>query len=172
MTFFLVANDRKAALAFAKQLKAEINRVRFKGGQTVSKLLSENLRRHLELSEAMSDALGEKSELLGAGEFFRDSNLIRHHFVRLPLINYTTFTGSLLARSVEQEVAADTNKQKRSPRFVNFDECLLLANSGCVNIGKTSPFQWATEVYETINGHLPEGIEWNREELKTEVSGD
>jgi hypothetical protein len=171
-TFFVVAHDRKAAADFSKQLKAEIKRVRFKDSQIASKLLSDNLRRHLELSEAMSDALGEKSELLGAGEFFRDSNLIRHHFVRLPLLNYTTFAGSLLARSVEQEVAADTNKQKCSPRFVNFDECLLLANSGYVNTGKVLPFQWATEIYETINGHLPEGMEWNREELKAEVSGD
>ena len=58
-----------------------------------------------------------------------------------------------------------------SPRYVNFDECLLLAKSGDVKLAKVSAFQWATEMYEAINGRKAEGMEWNSVPVE-EVSND
>ena len=169
-TFFVIANDLKSANDFLKNLRSEINRVRFKRmkssnlDQNITSRLASNLRKHLDLCRAMSQTLGGAlSELSDKKEalVFRRGNLIRHHFVRLPLINYTSYPGPLTTRSVEDKVDVDAKKLKWSPRYVNFDECLLLAESGDVNMNDQSPFEWACQLYKRINGFEVENIEWN-----------
>lgn len=168
-TFFIIANDLKSAKNFSKNLQSETNRVRFKRAepsnldQVITSLLASNLKMHLDLCWAMSQALGgalselsEKKEALA----FRRGNLIRHHFVRLPLINYTSYSGPLTTRSIEDKVDVDAEKLKWSPRYVNFDECLLLAESDDVNLNDQSTFEWARHIYKAINGFEVENVEW------------
>ncbi len=168
LTFFTIANDLKFAKDFAKNLKSEIRRVRFKEESSISapitQRLAANLNIHLELCQAMSDALGKSlSELSDkkAALAFRHGNLIRHHFVRMPLINYASYQGPLTKRSIEETVDVDAEKLKWSPRYVNFDECLLLAESGDVNLNGQSDFEWARSTYKAINGSEVENIEWD-----------
>ena len=40
---------------------------------------------------------------------------------------------------------------KYSPRFVNFDECMLLAYSGDISLSKKSVFEVASNTFEKIN---------------------
>jgi hypothetical protein len=177
-TFFLAANDIKAQIAFAKQLKIELNRVRFSDNQMITKYLVTNLMFHLELSQAMAAALSEPNPQNAANNqrsasvMFRKANLIRHQFVRLPLLNYTNYPGSLLTRKVETAVKQDPIMIENSPRYVNFDECLLLSRSGDVKLDKISAFQWATEMYEALNGCKTDGMDWNFVQLEKDAPND
>jgi hypothetical protein len=178
LTFFTIANDLEFAKNFAKSLKSEIRRVRFKGESSISdpitQHLATNLNSHLELCQAMSDALGKSlPELFDKKEAvaFRRGNLVRHHFVRMPLINYTSYPGSLTMRSVEERVDTDPEKLKWSPRYVNFDECLLLAESGDVNLNDQAPFEWARSIYKAFNnGFEVENVEWDSNPTNGEES--
>lgn len=173
-TFFVVANDSKAARAFERHLKAEIRRIQFQNLSSVTDFLIKNLENHLSLCIAISVGLGDSvlplsEDVQAMNKTFRDANLIRHHFVRMPLLNYTTYSGSLNTRMVKDIVKVDPFKMELSPRYVNFDECLLLANSGIVKLGKQSAFQWACSVYKNINRLDLDGIEWESVLVKEDV---
>lgn len=176
-TFFLIANDTKAAHDFAKQLQAEIKRVRFPDQPPITHQLRSNLEAHLELSQAMADALVEAGLQKTGSEqfpksFFRRANLIRHHFVRMPLLNYTDYSGSLAMRSLDELVKTDPRKLELSPRYVNFDECMLLAKSGDIDLGSESAFQWAAKIYKEANRHETQGMKWDSIPVAGEVSDD
>ena len=177
-TFFLIAEDSKAAKAFSKHLQSEIKRVKFNGKSSITEHLVNNLETHLTLCLAMSGALGEpelklfENDQASPKEAFRRANLIRHHFVRVPLINFTSFTGPLTTRTVEKSVETDHSKLLLSPRYVNFDECLLLANSGNVKRGKQTAFELAKDIYKEINRSEIEGIMWNSISMTVEEPND
>jgi len=165
-TFFLVAGDTKAANAFIKHVRTEIKRVQFVKQQSITERLVSNLEEHLSLCIAISGALGNpvlqlSEEQQTATEAFRRANLIRHHFVRLPLLNYTTYSGPLNSRSVIDSVKIDSLKMQWSPRYVNFDECLLLAYSCYGKRGVLQVLQFARDIYRTINRQEVENIDWN-----------
>lgn len=164
-TLLGIAGDKTTRRAFLKQLKAEIPRVRHSDTQ-VTKELHTNLEQHLKLALALSDAVCEEdtglSDLLGdiPSEEFRRANLLRHHFVRAPLLNFTNYSGPLSERSLKRQAKPATQKLKWTPRFVNFDECMLLAYSGNVHLGDASPFDFANKVFEAANRHAPSGVTW------------
>ena len=164
-TLLGIAGDKTTRKAFLRQLKAELPRVRHADGQ-VTKELRANLEQHLKLALALSDAVCEEdiglTELLDdvPAEEFRRANLLRHHFVRAPLLNFTTYSGPLSERSLKKPAKPDPHKLEWTPRFLNFDECMLLAYSGNVQLGKASPFQFATGVFEAANRHAPSGVTW------------
>lgn len=165
-TFFAISDDPKAGKVFDKHLQAEMKHVYFAADVGVTNRLIDDLKQHLELSKAMAQALCEPdkgfAELIPGYdiEAFRNSNLIRHHFVRKPLLNYTKYSGPLTTRSVERTAQVDKRKLELSPRYINFDECLLLAASGDVNLENKTPFRWASDVYEIANRRVVEGIRW------------
>lgn len=117
-------------------------------------------------ARGMAGALGNGDLVLPNSEthrisaVFRHSNMMRHHFIRKPLLNFTNFEGSLTSRVVKKRVKPDRRMLEMSPRYVNFDECLLLAKSGDVNLNQKSPFTWAQSLYETINLHSVVGVKW------------
>lgn len=164
-TLLGIAGDKATGKAFLKQLKAEIPRVRHSDVQVTKELLG-NLEQHLKLALALSDAVSEEdiglSELLDdvPSEEFRRANLLRHHFVRAPLLNFTNYSGPLSERSLKKPAKPDPHKLEWTPRFLNFDECMLLAYSGNVQLGKASPFEFASAVFKTANRHAPSGIAW------------
>jgi hypothetical protein len=172
-TLLGIAGDKATAKAFLKQLRAEIPRVRHADDRVTAKLVA-NLYEHLRLALAMADSVCEEdiglSELLGdaPAEEFRRANLLRHHFVRAPLLNFTTYTGPLSERTLKTPAMRDSHKLIWSPRFLNFDECMLLAYSGNIQLGNATPFDFASIVFEAANRHAPMGVTW----VEVSVEGD
>jgi len=75
-----------------------------------------------------------ESECIGAiSNSLRRSNLIRHHNIAYPLVNYTGYTDSLIdLEKIEMYLSKEPillsnedNKIKFSPRFIHFDEFYL-----------------------------------------------
>lgn len=164
-TLLGIAGDKATSKAFLKQLKSEIHRVRHPDKRITLKLVA-GLEQHLKLALALSDSVCEGdvglSELLEdvPSQEFRRANLLRHHFVRAPLLNFTTYTGPLNIRTLRAPAKRDPHKLAWTPRFLNFDECMLLAYSGNVQLGQTTPFDFATALFEAANRHAPTGIKW------------
>lgn len=173
VTLLGIAGDKGALKVFSKQLTTEISRVRTDDAE-VNKQLVSDLNQHLKLALAMSEAVCNEdsglSELVDGihSEQFRRANLLRHHFVRASLLNFTTYVGPLSARSLTDTVKLDVDKLTYAPRFVNFDECMLLAYSGNVDVGAQSPFEFASTVYEAANRHSATGVLWTRPKAETQ----
>lgn len=165
-TLLGIAGDQVTLKAFSKQLKSEIVRVKA-DKEVVTKQLIADLKFHLELSLAMADAVCAEdsglSELVDGihAEKLRRANLMRHHFVRRPLLNFTTYTGPLSARAQKSLVKMDPRRIEYSPRFVNFDECMLLAYSGDIALGRKTVFDVASNIFEDINRRGVTGVEWS-----------
>jgi hypothetical protein len=165
-TLLGIAGDKSTLKAFAKQLRSEILRVRSDQAE-VTKQITNDLNEHLALSLAMADAVC--SEDIGLSELvdgvhsktLRRANLMRHHFVRRPLLNFTSYTGPLSARAPEDVVELDPHKVKYSPRFVNFDECMLLAYSGDIALRRKSAFDTAAGLFERINRRAVTDVQWS-----------
>jgi hypothetical protein len=165
-TLLGIAGDKITIKAFSKQLRSEIMRV--KADQvTVTTRLVADLKVHLEISMAMADAVCAEdaglSELVDGvhAETLRRANLLRHHFVRRPLLNFTTYTGSLSARAPKTSVKLASRRAEYSPRFVNFDECMLLAYSGDIKLGLKTAFDMASDIFEAVNRRQVAGVEWS-----------
>jgi hypothetical protein len=165
-TLLGIAGDQVTLKAFSKQLKAEVMRVKAEE-ETVTKQLIADLQFHLELSLAMADAVCAEdaglSELVDGihAETLRRANLLRHHVVRRPLLNFTTYTGPLCSRAPKASVKMDPRRIEYSPRFVNFDECMLLAYSGDIALGRKAAFDVASTIFEAINRRAVAGVEWS-----------
>jgi len=172
-TLLGVAGDRVTLRAFSKQLKSEISRISAKQVEVKVKIIRD-LGTHLKLSMAMADAVCSDdmglSELIEGihSETLRRANLLRHHYIRRPLLNYTTYAGTLSARAPEETVKLDLRKMKYSPRFVNFDECMLLAYNGDIPIGRERVFDIASYVFYSINRREFTGVEWLTSEPQEE----
>lgn len=168
-TLLEIAEDKTTAKGFVKQLKAEIRRVRHQDDLVTEKIVA-NLEQHLKLALALANSVCEEdiglSEFLGdfPSEEFRRANLLRHHFVRAPLLNFTTHTGPLSERTLKSPAKCDPHKLAWTPRFLNFDECMLLAYSGNVQLGKATPFEFASTVFKAANRHEPTGVKWRKGE--------
>ncbi len=164
-TLLGIAGDKVIAKAFCKQLKNEIRRVRHREDRITQELVA-SLDHHLKLALALSDSVCKEDiglcELLEdvPSEEFRRANLLRHHFVRAPLLNFTTYTGPLSERTLNTPAKHDPHKLERTPRFLNFDECMLLAYSGNVRLGKATPFEFASTIFTAANRHAPTGVTW------------
>jgi len=176
LTFFLIAGDEKAANKFKRYLYSVIKHICFRNrSNIVSNLLVENLKEYLDICIEMTHALSDDyTELTKNVErmprhAFRAANLIRHHFVRLPLINYTKYTGPLTAHTADKRVEIDHYKMEWSPRFVNFDECMMLANGENIQLKGQKKYMFASEIYETINGNSVQEIYWEYAELNKET---
>jgi len=74
----------------------------------------------------------------------------------------------LSARAPKKQVRRDPRKMQYSPRFVNFDECMLLAYSGDISIGKETVFTFASNIFKRINRRDVAGVEWLPSEAKEE----
>ena len=93
-----------------------------------------------------------------AMRLWRESNLIRHHLVAIPLLNYTDFEGNLAAPTSTIRVAIDEWKVANSPRFVHFDECLGFVDSGCARRLKDDSITAAKALYLRFHGAAFVGV--------------
>ena len=164
-TYFVIANDTKSAGMLDRSLRAEIKRLRAKRKVGITEALRLNLESHLLLSRAMASALVIEDYLdlddveENTSLSIKRANLVRHHFVRLPLLNYTDYQGALTSRDLKDKVSISSEKLQWSPRYVNFDECLLLAQTGSISIEHSDNFKWACEIFNSVNRHFISGVE-------------
>ncbi|NGZ83817.1 RNA-directed DNA polymerase [Duganella aceris] len=174
LTFFVVSRDAKGFNVFCKNIELEIERINFKSSVDITLLLRENLSTHLNLSKCMASTLDlnaddfDDSRNSLSGKIWT-SNLIRHHFVRIPLINYTSFRGSLIGNEASSNLRLNSRKIKYSPRFVNFDECIILITSKILKYHSASSqvdyiVAEAEKLFFRINGRLQSGVEVVKEE--------
>lgn len=89
----------------------------------VSQNDSDRSQEKMEAALIFADQEAEKWRL---AKCFRDSNLLRHHFVSWSLLSYSKFEGELFDRRICSANAAglqiDSVKLALTPRFIHFDE--------------------------------------------------
>lgn len=162
ISFLVIAGDQKGVEKFSKAMRSENMKVNYEAQHEISAgtrsevsiHLQQTLAAHLDLCVELSlavtkttDSDGDSSTLL-----WRKSNLIRHHLVAIPLLNYTSFDGNLTSPWSASDLAIDHQKAVNTPRFVHFDECLGFVNSGCAKANKKDAVARANEVYQQFHG--------------------
>jgi hypothetical protein len=163
IAFFVVADGAEWVLKFRNAIWNEIARIRFgspnameseSDDKEVTRALRETLVRHLDLSISLSMAVTgvDEIEIFHESKTWRESNLIRHHLVAVPLLNYTKYTGNYANPDEAFDLAIERCKAERSPRFVHFDECLGFASSDCAKPSKKDLIVTANEIYEEFHG--------------------
>ncbi|WP_461786389.1 RNA-dependent RNA polymerase family protein [Prosthecobacter sp.] len=162
ISFLVIAGDQKGAERFSKAMRSETTKMKYSssnGGTAdnrpeVSIHLRQTLAAHLdlcmELSLAVTKSTGDGGD--SATRLWRKSNLIRHHLVAIPLLNYTNYEGNLASPSGAASLVIDQQKVVNTPRFVHFDECLGFVDSGCARPNKRDAVARANEVYKQFHG--------------------
>jgi len=166
--FLVIAGDQKGAERFSKAMRSETMKLNYSSSieatadirSGVSIHLRQALTAHLdlcmELSLAVTKSTGEGGD--SATRRWRKSNLIRHHLVAIPLLNYTNYEGNLASPSGASSLVIDQQKVLNTPRFVHFDECLGFVDSGCAQTNKKDAVARANEVYEQFHGSELEDV--------------
>ncbi|MDA7088428.1 hypothetical protein PH586_18770 [Pseudomonas sp. SA3-5] len=162
ISFLVVAGDAKGAEFFSKAMRGEIMKVMYgtssersmRDRSKISKSLQQALKFHLnlcmELSVAVIGTTGNGAT--AATRLWRESNLIRHHLVAIPLLNYTSYDGNLASPWGASNLLIDPQKAVATPRFVHFDECLEFVASGCIKLSKKDSVTRANDVYKLFHG--------------------
>jgi hypothetical protein len=168
ISFLVIAGDQKGAERFSKAMRSESMKLKYSPSNEaaadnrpeVSTHLRQALAEHLdlcmELSIAVTKSTGDGSD--SATRLWRKSNLIRHHLVAIPLLNYTNYEGNLASPSSARSLLIDQQKVVNTPRFVHFDECLGLVDSGCIKTTKKDAVARANEVYKQFHGSELEDV--------------
>lgn len=162
ISFLVVAGDAKSAEFFRQAICGEIMKVKYKsqnerstrGRSQISRGLQQALKNHLELCMELGTAVIGKtrSRSNDAILLWRKSNLIRHHLVAIPLVNYTSYDDNLSSPWSASGLVIDPQKANNSPRFVHFDECLEFVESGCTNDSEQDSVTRANEIYRLFHG--------------------
>lgn len=160
--FLVIAGDQKGAERFNKAMRSETTKIEYSSSKEaasgsaseVSSSLRQALADHLdlcmELSLAVTKFTGDGSD--SATRVWRKSNMIRHHLVAIPLLNYTNYEGNLAAPSNASGLVIDQQKAINTPRYVHFDECLGFVNSGYARTKEQDAVASANEVYKQFHG--------------------
>ncbi|MEF9927362.1 MAG: RNA-directed DNA polymerase [Massilia sp.] len=166
LSLLLISGNKNGFEKFFESLVQEIEKLSFKDNAIESKL-KQSLRSHLIRSRELVFALNSADSQGINSKAFRRANMIRHNLVRFPLINYTNYNGSLISRDISGGLLVSESKLKGSPRYINFDECMLLVMSGKLarekdlkdaQLGK---FRYANKIYKCANGFPHPGIIWS-----------
>ncbi|WP_213910449.1 hypothetical protein [Pseudomonas aeruginosa] len=162
ISFLVVAGDVKGAELFSLALRGEIMKVthgtsssrserdRLSITQNLRQALKTHLKLCMELSVAVTSTIGNGAT--SATRLWRESNLIRHHLVAIPLLNYTNYDGNLASPRDASSLRINLKKAVMSPRFVHFDECLGFVESGCTKPSKKDSVTGANDVYKLFHG--------------------
>lgn len=160
--FFIAAGNFSEASEFRDMISEELKKIHYESanaeneGQLAKKItqrLRLGMRSHLELSEEISKALRKSSGgSLSEFEVWRRSNLIRHHLVAVPLLNYTNFDGDFVVPESSRQYSISQIKIERSPRFVHFDECVSLVDSWFVENDELDSITAGNKLYSRFHG--------------------
>jgi hypothetical protein len=168
-TFLYIAKANE----YIKLLKNEINRQidsiqvnpsTCESPQRIETQLKNDLIFHLKICESASKALvmpkAGLEEQTHDANLFRISNLIRHHFVRTPLINYTPFKGQLNKYEPVKGLVIDTQRVNFSPRYVHFDECYVFSILGKTFEPPLERFRKTQKIFAKFNGNIQHLVKW------------
>ena len=152
ISFLLIADSQTAAKEFYEAMREEIFKVSHANREIFGRL-REALLRYLTLCLDLSLSVKGNDIFVGLlPDKWRDSNLLRHHLVAVPLLNYTKFDGDLTCHWDKLEQAIDDRKIRYSPRYVHFDECLSFVDSGCDASSDGESILKARELFEKFHG--------------------
>lgn len=164
ISFLLIADGEKSATEFCEAIRSEIRKVKH-GDKQTAVILRQTLVHHLELCRELSFAVKNDAILAGiVPDLWRDSNLIRHHLVAVPLLNFTKFEGDLTQYWSGLEMSIDQRKVLYSPRYVHFDECLSFVDSGCDAVAEGESILRASALFKQF--HNAEFLDVDFEEIK------
>ena len=136
---FIIKNDLFTK-SFHRYINKEISKIKFDPkteGNDLEKIIKNNLKKFNQLSLSITIGLKDidKNQNAQIGKYaqqFRKANLIRHHLVAWPLLNYTDYQGDLTEeedylKSLKNinKIKINPNKIEYSPRFIHFDEWQL-----------------------------------------------
>ncbi|MEZ6139261.1 MAG: hypothetical protein R3B84_01700 [Zavarzinella sp.] len=166
LSFFVVAGDRKGRNQFVQYIKYEIDKIKF-SNSTLTARLKKFLFEHLELCLAMSMSLISVIDEETDSTIFelRQSNMIRHHLVSIPLLNYTNYKGDLTRPTSAFGLHIDDHIVKYTPRFVHIDECMSFIDSGCAHVHKDNSVIRAQQLYKQFHQNVHSGIKFVNEEI-------
>jgi hypothetical protein len=135
-------------------MQVEINRTHFEGGREVTAKLRITLGQHLKLCMELTKAVRTDNDFAGdlLENTWRKSNLIRHHLVAVPLLNFTSFGGDLTKHAEGIDLEVEEWKTVFSPRFVHFEECLAFYDSGCAIASEADSVAVANQLYARFHG--------------------
>ena len=102
-------------------------------GSTNETYLAHHMEEGKNIYKTKKDLENEQNSIRLISDLFRKSNLIRHHNIAYPLINYTDYEDSLIdLDKIEKYLSKkqilftkNSNEIKFSPRFIHFDEFYL-----------------------------------------------
>ena len=153
IAFFVVMGRPTSVKRCVEAIKQEVYKLRFRKSQEVAAKLRETLVQHLELSLELCQSIRKEGcySIDFEGDRWRSSNLIRHHLIAVPLLNFTNFKGDFVAPSLADSVKIDSRLAKLSPRFVHFDECLGFIDSGFAELTEDDSVVEANELYEQFH---------------------
>ncbi|TXI27221.1 MAG: hypothetical protein E6Q60_10425 [Nitrosomonas oligotropha] len=155
VAFLVIARNIKAVNEFHKAITCEIKKISFPESKDISYLLKLAMKEHLDISIEMIHAVKNIEASSGSvREYLRSSNLIRHHLVAIPLLNYTRFDGDLTmpGNVIDLSLGFDKRKIKWSPRYVHFDECLGFIGSGYCGDVEDDSVAAANKIYASFHG--------------------
>ena len=151
--FLVITGNSKGVDEFTNAIKGEVNRIRFSKSDDISRRLRVALKDHLELSLQLSKAIRENQENRNSTSgLWRSSNLIRHHLVAVPLLNYTNYRGDLAVPGDFTETKLVEGMIDLSPRYVHFDECVGFVDSGFAVIVEQDSVAAANHIYAKFHG--------------------
>jgi hypothetical protein len=164
ISFLLIADNQKSAREFCKAMKCEIAKVHCQDKKITTKLRVA-LTQHLDLCLDLSLAIKIDDNFIGIfPNIWRYSNLIRHHLVVVPLLNYTSYEGDLASYWDKQGQSIDERKIIFSPRYVHFDECLSFVYSGCDAASDEDSISRASKLFEQF--HRSEFLDVQSEDVQ------
>jgi hypothetical protein len=171
ISFLLIAENQAAAKEFYEAMKREIIKTHFKETRKITTRLRETLLKHLDLCLELSVAVKNDDAFAGLiTNVWRDSNLIRHHLVAVPLLNYTDFDGDLAVHWDTMDKSIDERKIVFSPRYVHFDECLSFVDSGCDVGSDEDSVSRASKLFSKFHGS--EFVDVQCEDIQIKEEGD
>ncbi len=92
IAFLVIAGNNKTVNEFCKAITGEVEKISFSKSKEISYLLRQAMKAHLDISIEMIRAVkNTEASSDSIRECLRSSNLIRHHLVAVPLLNYTKF---------------------------------------------------------------------------------
>ena len=161
IAFLVISENTNAALEFTELVSTEVKKIKF-FDKKINPLLRKTLSEHLKISYEICLATKFSNINLvtsnSQNNIWRRSNLIRHHLVSIPLLNYTSFNGDLTSPQEVVEVELNQKSISLSPRFIHFDECLGFINSGFSIFTDNDWINEADKLYSQFHGSKIEDV--------------
>ena len=160
IAFLVITGGNKELEEFCAAVKGEIRKISNPDAPEISRRLRKTLTEHLNIALKLTKAVRDSNFESKNSEsgIWRYTNLIRHHLVAVPLLNYSNFDGDLSIPPKTGEFSPGAFKIEWSPRFVHFDECMGFVDSGFAEFTDDESLTIANELYYQFHGNRLEDV--------------